>query len=236
MTTKLTLNPSWNIFELCNDMICLDIGANKGLMTEYMITSGAKKVYCFEPGKNLCQLMKSKFQNNDKIIIIQTGLSDEVGFLKNVTYLNAWVLGNPNEIKLPVSPGACDIEGYDLFDVKLDTVDNYFKDSTEYIGFMKIDVDGYDYKVLKGATKTIQKSRPIILIELSYYYDLINGSSVDEFIQFVKDIDYVFISLDGYIRDEEFIKLEFPYHSSCDIFLCPKEKLYMFKTRVLNFD
>lgn len=236
MRTKLTVNPTFDIFQFCKDTVCLDIGANEGEMTKTMLLQGAKKIYCFEPGKNLCQMMQSRFQDTDKVKIIQTGLSDEIGLLKNVTYLNAWVLGNPADIKLPVSPGACDIEGYTLFDVPLDTVDNYFKDSTEDIGYMKIDVDGYDYKVLKGAVNTIQKNRPIIFIELSYYYDLIKGSSVDEFIHFVGDIQYTFISLDGYIRDKDFVKREFPYHSSCDIFLCPNEKIDMFKKHILNFN
>jgi FkbM family methyltransferase len=232
MVTKLTLNPTWNIFELCRDKICLDIGANEGAMTRYMLENGAQKIYCFEPGKILCQKMRTTFHDNDKVIIVETGLSDEIGELKNVTWLNAWLLGNPEQIKLPVSPGACDIEGYDLVDIPLDTVDNYLKQSNEEIGFMKVDVDGYDYKVLKGAYNTITKYRPVIFIELSYYYDLVKGSSVTDFLNFVEKIEYTFISLDGYIRSVEFIKKEFPYHSSCDIFLCPNEKIDLFKEHI----
>lgn len=232
MSTQLTINPTFNIFKFCKDHICLDIGANEGGMTESMLQNGAKKIYCFEPGKKLCQQMRNRFENNDKVVIIETGLSDEIGELKNVTYLNAWVLGNPNEIKLDVSPGACDIEGYDLFDVSLNTVDNYFKDSIEEIGFMKIDVDGYDYKVLKGSQNIINKYRPIIFIELSYYYDIIKGSSTKDFFDFVVANKYEFISIDGNIRSIEFVKQEFPYHSSCDIFLCPLEKIEFFKENI----
>ncbi len=232
MTTKLTLNPSWNVFELCHNKVCLDIGANEGVMTEKILENGAKKVYCFEPGKVLCEKIRRKFDGNDKVVIIETGLSDDIGERKNVTWLNAWLLGNPNEIKFPVSPGACDIEGYEFVDVELNTVDNYFKDSEEEIEFMKIDVDGYDYKVLKGSQNIINKYRPIIFIELSYYYDLVKGSSVDDFLQFVEKNNYTFISLDGYIRSIDFVKQEFPYHSSCDIFLCPVEKINLFKQHI----
>lgn len=232
MSTQLTVNPTFNSFEFCNQTVCLDIGANEGTMTEAMLKNGAKKVYCFEPGKNLCRQLGDRFKNNDNVMVIQSGLSDTIGILKNVTYLNAWVLGNPDNIKLPVSPGACDIEGYEFFDVVLDTVDNYFKESNEEIGFMKIDVDGYDYKVLKGSQNIINKYRPIIFIELSYYYDMIEGSSIDEFLKFVVSNNYIFISIDGHIRSVEFVKQEFPYHSSCDIFICPSEKLYMFKQHI----
>jgi FkbM family methyltransferase len=232
MSTKLTVTPTFNIFSFCKDAICLDIGANEGRLTASMLDHGAIKVYCFEPGKRLCEVMHEKFDDDPRVSIIQTGLSDEIGLLKNVTYLNAWVLGNPDEIKLPVSPGACDIEGYDLFDVPLDTIDNYFKDSEEQIDYMKIDVDGYDYKVLKGSQKLISRCRPVIFIELSYYYDMIKGSSVDDFLQFVESNKYTFISIDGHIRSSEFVKQEFPYHSSCDIFLCPTEKLDLFNSYI----
>lgn len=232
MATQLTLNTYWNVFELCSNRVCLDIGANDGSMTEKILENGATKVYCFEPGKVLCETIRRKFAGNDKIVVVETGLSDEIGELKNVTWLNAWLLGNPADIKFPVSPGACDIEGYDFIDVQLNTVDNYFKDSDEEIGFMKIDVDGYDYKVLKGSQTILDKYRPIIFIELSCYYDVVKGSSVDEFLEFVTRNNYTCISLDGYIRSIEFVKQEFPYHSSCDIFLCPTEKLDLFKQHI----
>ena len=229
MTTKLTINSSFDVFKICKDKVCLDIGANEGGVTESILNNGAKKVYCFEPGKKLCKMIEDRYKGNDKVVLIQTGLSDEIKILKNVTYLNAWVLGNPNEIKLPVSPDACNIEGYELFDVPLNTVDNYFKDSDEEIGYMKIDVDGYDYKVLKGSQTIINKYRPIIFIELSLYYDMIEGSSVQDFLNFVTTNNYIFISVDGHIRSAEFVKQEFPYHSSCDVFLCPAEKIDLFK-------
>jgi len=40
-------------------------------------------------------------------------------------------------------------------------------DSFDYtdIGFIKIDVEGYEYKVLLGAKETIKKYRPVLLVE-----------------------------------------------------------------------
>ena len=236
MATKLTLNPHWNIFELCKGAVCLDIGANEGGMAQAMLNSGAIRVICIEAGAVHCDVMRKRFQDNSKVQIIETGVSDIPGVLKNVTWLNAWVLGNPAEINLPVSPGACDIEGYKLVDINLETVDNLLKDKTESIGFMKIDVDGYDYKVLLGSVNTINTHRPVIFIELSYYYNIIPGSSVEGFFKFVRDHKYIFISLDGYVRTEEFIRDAFPFHSSCDVFLCPEEKLELFSERIRSDD
>jgi FkbM family methyltransferase len=229
MATKLCLNPSWNLFKFCNEKVCIDIGANNGGMTEEMLKNGATKVYCIEPGKENCKIMKNKFLNNEKVVIYEIGCSDEKKILKNVTWLNAWLIGDPKTINLPVSPGACDVEGYNLVDVELDTIDNLFKNENEDIGYIKIDVDGYDFKVLKGAINLINRCRPIIMIELSCYYNIVEKNSVIEFINFVKNNNYIFIDLSGKVCSYEYVFNEFPHHSSCDIVMFPLEKIDLFK-------
>lgn len=234
MATKLCLSPTWNIFELCKGGICIDIGANNGGMTQWMLKSGATKVYCIEPGSINCEIIKNTYLNDSHVVLYQIGVSDEKKLLKNVTWLNAWVIGDPDVLKLPVSPGACDIEGYKRVDIELDTIDNIFKDNNDDISFMKIDVDGYDYKALKGSINLINRCRPIIYIELSCYYDMIEENSVSKFILFVETNNYIFIDLLGNICSSQYIKDEFPYHSSCDIFLCPSEKIHMFESHIKN--
>jgi len=225
MTTALCINPTFNVFKIAKEVICLDIGANIGIVTKELLENGAIKVYCIEAGKNNCNTLREKFENNEKVVIYETGVSDEKKLLKNVTWLNAWLIGNPEEINLPVSPGACDIEGYDLVDINLDTVDNIFENNTENINFLKIDVDGYDFKVLRGSRKLINRCRPIIYIELSYYYDLIEKNSIEKFVDYVEDMGYSFMTLDKILKNKEYILKHFPYHSSCDVFLCPNEKI-----------
>jgi len=233
MATKLCINSQWNIFELCNNNVCIDVGANNGVITSSMLYSGATKVYCIEAGHKNCEILREKFNNDNRVIIYEIGVSDEKTILKNVTWLNAWVIGDPDEMNLPISPGACDVEGYARVDIELDTIDNIFSNIHDTVGFIKIDVDGYDYKALKGAVNLIQRDRPVIYIELSYYYNIVKGSSVLEFIDFVKSINYIFIDLSGKICSSQYIIDEFPYHSSCDIFLCPDEKLGLFKPHIV---
>uniref|UniRef100_A0A6C0BVM8 Methyltransferase FkbM domain-containing protein n=1 Tax=viral metagenome TaxID=1070528 RepID=A0A6C0BVM8_9ZZZZ len=229
MATKLCLGNDWNnLLKLCNGKICIDIGANNGFVTSLMLENGATKIYCIEPGNANCKQLQDKYKNDERIIIYKIGCSDEKKILKNVTWLNAWMIGDPKTINFPVSPGACDVEGYQLVDIELDTVDNLFTNTDEEISFMKIDVDGYDYKVLKGSINLINRCRPIIIIELSCYYDVIEKNSVPEFIKFVKKNNYTFVDLFGKIVFDEYIIKEFPYHSSCDIFLCPTEKIDYF--------
>lgn len=51
-------------------------------------------------------------------------------------------------------------------DVLLTSIDAFCADNGIAPGLMKIDVDGYEGKVIQGAKETLQKDQPIILLEL----------------------------------------------------------------------
>lgn len=52
------------------------------------------------------------------------------------------------------------------FTVKSITLDTYFKDYHRPIKFIKIDVEGAEFEVLKGATDLINKHKPSIIVEV----------------------------------------------------------------------
>ncbi|OIO31238.1 hypothetical protein AUJ77_00305 [Candidatus Nomurabacteria bacterium CG1_02_43_90] len=63
--------------------------------------------------------------------------------------------------------------------------------------FMKIDVEGYEYFVLKGAEETIKKNHPKILLEYSpLYYAKTNPSHQKEIITFLRNNNYDIYDLD----------------------------------------
>ncbi len=54
------------------------------------------------------------------------------------------------------------------------------------VDFMKIDVEGYEFKVLQGAKKLIDGQRPRICIELNEPCLLDTGTSGEEIFQFIR--------------------------------------------------
>src|SRR5690606_24065443 len=115
-------------------------------------------------------------------------------------------------------------EGEERISVEFVTLDSF------YFGYfmenpvhdMKIDVDGYELKVLKGAKNIILKHKPKILIELSMYIHMMDGA--ENFVNFIKELEYKFYTMEGiHVSHDEVIK-EFPYHTSCDMIILPKEK------------
>ena len=49
--------------------------------------------------------------------------------------------------------------------VKVSTIDKTFSDFSGEVDLIKIDTEGWEYFVLKGGKQTINKYRPIILME-----------------------------------------------------------------------
>lgn len=139
-----------------NDLF-IDIGANVGHYT--LLASGVSKAktIAIEPIPNTYEkLLKNVFLNNlqDKVTHLNIGLGEEKGelkFTKGYDVMNRVALENENvpTISVPVR--------------KLDEV---LKDKQPT--FLKIDVEGFEYYVLKGAMETLQKeSLKYILLEFN---------------------------------------------------------------------
>jgi len=137
------------ILSLANGL-CLDIGANFGVMGQALENSGFN-VISFEPQpdifKLLCKIVEVTCHN--------TTLGNEEGFLKMPKVLFG---------------AKCNYGGLSIgtrsdlgtIDVRIKKLDSF---NFEGVGFMKIDVEGYEKEVLLGAADTIARCRPIMYIE-----------------------------------------------------------------------
>lgn len=135
--------------------VAIDVGANKGIYS-YVLAKYAKHVYCFEPISELCDYIKK--YKTDKLTVINSALSDDAGKLT---------------LKIPINRGKLITTRASLvrFDKgELRQVDVNKLDSYEYkdVGFIKIDVEGAEEKVIFGGINTLKKYRPVLLIEMFY--------------------------------------------------------------------
>jgi len=80
------------------------------------------------------------------------------------------------------------------------TLDEFFT-NLERLDFLKVDVDGFDFKVLEGAQKIIQSLRPTVFIELSEIDLNRNNNSVTDILNFFKNLNYIGHLEDGKIID-----------------------------------
>jgi len=192
--------------------VCIDAGSHLGDKTLQMLTNGATKVVMFEPCPSLAfrSLDRLAFVRPGYIRTFRAGVSDKQDFLHGVRFSNAWLLQPDGENY-----------GYDLnpecterFDVNLKRIDDLFLG--DKIKLIKIDVDGYEYRAIRGARGTIVTDKPTIILELSMYVKTI-GDNIIEFIDYLYSLPYRWFDATGNVITEERMREEYPYHSSCDI-------------------
>jgi FkbM family methyltransferase len=140
---------------------CIDVGANAGLISLLIAkrVSPLGRVFAFEPSPPFYNRLQKNIQLNpafSKIIQpFNVGLSDRPGSLN-------WI-EDPEQAGngLLVSP-----EQGGGVPVTVSTLDTVLKGiQITALSFVKIDVEGMEYEVLKGGIETWQKHRPIIIFE-----------------------------------------------------------------------
>ncbi|OGZ03089.1 MAG: hypothetical protein A2430_01915 [Candidatus Liptonbacteria bacterium RIFOXYC1_FULL_36_8] len=147
----------------------IDIGANSGCHTLRFakIVGPNGKVFAFEPMSWAFKKLKenvslNKFKN---IILEQKALSNKKENNVSVNFSCSWPI-NTNSKKLhPIHKGKIMEDKSDFI-----TLDEYLeKNKVGKINLIKLDVDGFELKILKGTLKTIKTSHPIIILEIGRY-------------------------------------------------------------------
>lgn len=140
----------YSIFINTNDL-CFDIGAHRGHRTNIFLKLGAK-VVAVEPQKELFKYLKIKFGKNVNIENIGLGSSEQkmIMYLSETSSLSSfsteWLSKAQNRFP--------DVKWNDKREIQISTLDKLI----EKYGmpkFCKIDVEGFEFEVLKGLSKNI---------------------------------------------------------------------------------
>ncbi len=150
-------------FLLKPDSVFFDIGTNKGEYAYYAEKlTDPKNIYLFEPEKKLNKQLKAIFSSSH---VFDIALSDSKG---------------THQFKIPVINGVADnclssLETNNkednetdaiIYEVKTDTLDNFTKEKNLFPDLIKIDVEGHELSVIKGAEDYISKHHPTLIIEI----------------------------------------------------------------------
>ena len=192
--------------------IVVDVGANIGLHTLNMarIVGNTGRVFAFEPEPSNFKILKKnvKINNYQNIILEQKAIGDKHG--KITLYQSG---SNPGKHR--IFPQTKDATGQ--VQVDYTSLDKYFIDSNlvDKINFIKIDVEGLEFGVLKGMENILNKSKKIkILFEMMPENTIEAGFAPIELLNYLTSHDFKIYCIDEKTKkllyvsnNEEIIKL-----------------------------
>jgi len=174
--------------------VVLDIGANVGAHTLPLaqLVGSQGRVFGFEPTKYAFSKLQANAALNPSLapcINAEQILLSDVVVEHSVTEIaSSWRL-RPSAEAHALHRG----EGKTTAGARTTTLDAYVAEAgIAHIDLIKMDVDGNELSVLRGAEKTLARDRPWIIFELAPYILEEHGSSGTELLTLLQDAGYEF--------------------------------------------
>lgn len=143
-------------FLLRPDSNCLDVGAHRGtFLTHFRRVAPAGHHIAYEPLPGLCARLAEQFPEVD---VRQRALSDEEG---TTTFVHVRDAPAYSGLKQPSHPAGMTTE---TITVQTESLDNHLPDGW-LPNFVKIDVEGAEALVVRGALHTLRATKPVMAFE-----------------------------------------------------------------------
>ncbi len=141
------------------DAVVIDVGASIGLVTAALLPSlPTGRIVCFEPEPRALDCLRETLRSEaDRVTIVPAAAGREVGVARFHQDPNgtAWGMLVDREPSVEVPITTVDVT---LTELAVDRVD-----------MVKIDVEGFELDVLRGARETIERHRPLMVVEINPY-------------------------------------------------------------------
>lgn len=166
-------------------MVAIDVGANFGYYTMQLsrLVGSEGLVHAFEPSARYRMRLLDHIERNgcQNVVVLDYGLSDrfheEPLYGDNISATMHW----PDDTKPP------DIEET----ISLRTLDSYVEEARpSRVDFIKVDIDGHEPGFVAGASETLKRFRPVILMEFSQVSLVMAGTDVERLAKQLTDLGY----------------------------------------------
>jgi FkbM family methyltransferase len=174
-------------------MVTLDIGAHFGLFSIFFQKSTGGVVYAFEPTRSTNKVLKKTVRLNNctntvKVfdMAIDEAPSTAEFFLSDIVGGRANTLVQNSKLS----------HASESYTVVVTSVDTFVRERNLSVGCIKIDAEGAELGVLKGAGATIRKDNPIILLSLHPEPIRSRGDTLKEIWVLIESYGYKVLSCD----------------------------------------
>lgn len=190
---------------LTEGKVFIDAGANTGIYTIIAgkLVGNSGTVLSFEPGSESFQTLARNVEINQlsNVKLFQSALSEQEGYAKLYHIDNA-----PNSYSL-----GGDLNSQANFEeVHTTTIDNVLsREQIEQVDLIKMDVEGAEEYVLRGAISLFSRLKPIVIFEYNPHITSRFKSSPDGAWNFLKELGYEFFQVQP-TGEGDLLKLDAP--------------------------
>jgi FkbM family methyltransferase len=170
------------------DSVILDVGANIGMLTmPFARAAGRGHVWSFEPDPNNRARLAEHVGLNalGNVTVLPVGLGERSGSFElykvvaSNSGMNRILQGTAADPALPHAT------------IHVERLDDLWPTlGAARLDVMKIDVEGFEFSVLRGARATIERFQPVLFIELVDGNLRENGASAAELVAWLSSLDY----------------------------------------------
>lgn len=216
---------SQDFIQLSPSPVIVDVGANIGSMAlGFAKTFPGSQVYAFEPTHYGFGKLKKNISLNPllgpRIFPVQAFLSDKTVKNSEMKAYSSWKVDSSSREKHPLHGG----ELMSAESIPSVTLDDFCQErGLSKIDLMKIDTDGYELTVLRGALQAIAKFKPVIIFEIGLYLLKERGDTIEEYFDLFNKLNYRWFNSENKrpISKENYLA-EIPYRSTIDVLAVPE--------------
>ena len=176
-----------------NPHTIIDVGANQGQFTIACLRHFPQtKIYSIEPNPNSIHVLSTHVENSPRVTLIKKAISNESGSQQFYCHDD-----HQASSLLDIGDGRYKFFNSDkinqILNVDVDTLDSLFScEALEGTILLKIDVQGCEDRVLKGANKLLERIKWVV-IEISFYEMYQKGVDAQAIFDIMKDNGFIFI-------------------------------------------
>ena len=176
---------AWLMTKLRPGDLFVDVGANMGAYSVSAAAAGAR-VIAFEPQAEPASRLEASLALNpdaEQLVLHRSALSDKAGQLQMYAVEDGTASGNTS---LHAFPDATPSEV-----VQVETLDGILATEQQLIRALKVDVEGHELSVFKGALATLQRLSPdYLMVEVGEEHLTRAGSTGSDLLRLLNDAGY----------------------------------------------
>lgn len=171
-----------------NDKVVYDIGSSTGQFTQFFTASVGRKGYvvAFEPNPTSYQYLKNRIGKDidSNVLVLNIGVGLSLGTCQMYVRNTDPGTGSMNS---DIRHQIIEEDDYHVIEVPICFLDNYILSEQKGVvpDFIKVDTEGMEFDILKGATGVLQKYHPDLFIEIHGATPALKEENIRKIVKFL---------------------------------------------------